>query len=227
MDRVHHPGRGGHEAESIHGRADRRDNAGAGGQRRRRVCAASMRSAARPSTGRKPSTAVSTWSDAKRLKALEDESNKLKKLLADAELDKAMLKEIASKKEWWHLPPGARPWPACVPRSKRASGGRVPLRGRIARRSALETLFASLAHARDVLSLGMTTTPSGRTRAPRQSQPAAYGASILGTQQRGRCATLRIPRPVPLFRRAVKVQIFNPGSLFIAGIKEAASGASE
>src|SRR5581483_203143 len=74
-------------------------------------------------------------------------------------------KEIASKKEWWHLPPSARPWPACVPRSKRASGGRVPLRGRIARRSALETLFASLAHARDVLSLGMTTTPSGRTRA--------------------------------------------------------------
>ena len=37
-------------------------------------------------------------SDAKRLKALEDENNKLKKLLADAMLDNAMLKEIAAKK---------------------------------------------------------------------------------------------------------------------------------
>jgi len=36
-------------------------------------------------------------SDAKRLKALEDENAKLKKLLAKAELDKAMLKEIAAK----------------------------------------------------------------------------------------------------------------------------------
>ena len=37
-------------------------------------------------------------SDAKRLKALEDENAKQKKLLAEAELDKAMLKEIAAKK---------------------------------------------------------------------------------------------------------------------------------
>ena len=37
-------------------------------------------------------------SDAKRLKALEDENAKLKKLLAEAMLDKAMLKEIAAKK---------------------------------------------------------------------------------------------------------------------------------
>ena len=35
-------------------------------------------------------------SDAKRLKALEDENAKLKRLLAEAELDKAMLKEIAT-----------------------------------------------------------------------------------------------------------------------------------
>ena len=34
--------------------------------------------------------------EAKRLKALEVENAKLKKLLAEAELDKAMLKEIAS-----------------------------------------------------------------------------------------------------------------------------------
>lgn len=37
-------------------------------------------------------------SDAKRLKALEDENAKLKKLLAEAMLDNAMLKDIASKK---------------------------------------------------------------------------------------------------------------------------------
>jgi putative transposase len=37
-------------------------------------------------------------SDAKRLKALEDENAKLKRLLAEAMLDNAMLKDIASKK---------------------------------------------------------------------------------------------------------------------------------
>lgn len=37
-------------------------------------------------------------SDAKRLKALEDENAKLKRLLAEAMLDNAMLKEIAAKK---------------------------------------------------------------------------------------------------------------------------------
>ena len=37
-------------------------------------------------------------SDAKRLKALEDENAKLKRLLAEAMLDNAMLKEISSKK---------------------------------------------------------------------------------------------------------------------------------
>jgi len=37
-------------------------------------------------------------SDAKRLRALEDENAELKKLLAEAELDKAMLREIAAKK---------------------------------------------------------------------------------------------------------------------------------
>jgi putative transposase len=39
-------------------------------------------------------------SDAKRLRSLEEENAKLKKLLAEAELDKAMLKEIASKNVW-------------------------------------------------------------------------------------------------------------------------------
>jgi putative transposase len=37
-------------------------------------------------------------SEAKRLKQLEDENNKLKKLLAEAMLDITMLKDIASKK---------------------------------------------------------------------------------------------------------------------------------
>ena len=37
-------------------------------------------------------------SEARRLKALEDENTKLKKLLAEAMLDNAMLKEITAKK---------------------------------------------------------------------------------------------------------------------------------
>ena len=39
-------------------------------------------------------------SEAKRLKSLEEENTRLKKLLADAMLDNAMLKEIASKNVW-------------------------------------------------------------------------------------------------------------------------------
>ena len=37
-------------------------------------------------------------SEAKRLRALEDENGRLKRLLADAMLDNAMLREIGSKK---------------------------------------------------------------------------------------------------------------------------------
>ena len=37
-------------------------------------------------------------SDAKRLKALEDENTKLKKLLAEAVLDNAMLRDVAARK---------------------------------------------------------------------------------------------------------------------------------
>ena len=39
-------------------------------------------------------------SEAKRLRQLEDENTKLKKLLAEAMLDNAMLKEITSKNVW-------------------------------------------------------------------------------------------------------------------------------
>ena len=44
-------------------------------------------------------------SDAKRLKTLEDENAKLKKLLAEAMLDNAMLRDVAARK--WP-PPDAR-----------------------------------------------------------------------------------------------------------------------
>jgi hypothetical protein len=47
---------------------------------------------------RRVGTAASTCRRTKRLRALEEENARLKKLLADAMLDNAMLKEIASKK---------------------------------------------------------------------------------------------------------------------------------
>jgi hypothetical protein len=56
---------------------------------------------------RNPSGKINCWtkgmassdaSDARRLKALEDENARLKKLLADQMLDNAMLRDIASKK---------------------------------------------------------------------------------------------------------------------------------
>jgi putative transposase len=39
-------------------------------------------------------------SDAKRLRALEDENRKLKKLLAESMLDQAALKELLTKNVW-------------------------------------------------------------------------------------------------------------------------------
>ncbi|OMP68962.1 transposase [Agrobacterium tumefaciens] len=39
-------------------------------------------------------------SDARKLKALEDENSKLKKLLAETMLDNAILKDVASKNVW-------------------------------------------------------------------------------------------------------------------------------
>ena len=90
--------RDGHEAEPVHGRTDHRDIAGAGGRGEdgRRVPQA-----------RHQQCEFYKWkarygglevSDAKRPKALEDENAKLKKVLAEAMLDNAMLKDIASKK---------------------------------------------------------------------------------------------------------------------------------
>jgi putative transposase len=54
-------------------------------------------------------------SDARRLRALEDENAKLKKLLAEAMLDNAMLKDIAAKNG------DAR----CQARGRRSPSGRV------------------------------------------------------------------------------------------------------
>src|ERR1700754_2847991 len=75
-------------------------------------------------------------SDAKRLKALEDENAKLKKLLAEAMLDNAMLKDVASKK-WCRPPPGERPSFTYGSRMRSASGGRVQRSERIERRCAI------------------------------------------------------------------------------------------
>ena len=87
-----------HEAKSVHGRADHRDSAAAGG------------GAPTADVCRKHGISSATFykwkakygglevSDAKRLKTLEDENAKLKKLLAEAMLDNAMLKDVASKK---------------------------------------------------------------------------------------------------------------------------------
>ena len=48
-------------------------------------------------------------SEAQRLKALEDENGKLKKLLAEAMLGLAILKDVASKK-WWRPMRSGRRW---------------------------------------------------------------------------------------------------------------------
>ena len=52
-------------------------------------------------------------SDAKRLRALEDENGKLQKLLADQMLDNAMLPDINSKK-WCRLLGSGKRWFTCA-----------------------------------------------------------------------------------------------------------------
>jgi hypothetical protein len=56
-------------------------------------------------------------SDAKRLKALEDENAKLKKLLAETMLGNAVLKDINSRK-WWRPSLNGRPWLTCARRTR-------------------------------------------------------------------------------------------------------------
>ena len=83
--------RDGHEAEPVHGRADHRGAKTADTCRKHGISSATFYKWKAKYGGLEVS-------DAKRLKALEDENAKLKKLLAEAMLDNAMLKDIASKK---------------------------------------------------------------------------------------------------------------------------------
>ena len=88
----------GHEAEPFHGRADHRDVAGQeAGAKTADVCRKHGISSA-TFYKRKGKYGGLEVSEARRLKALEDENSKLKKLLAEAMLDNAMLKDVASKK---------------------------------------------------------------------------------------------------------------------------------
>src|SRR5579863_8008949 len=61
-------------------------------------------------------------SDAQRLRSLEEENGKLKRLLADAMLDKAALNELLAKK-WWGPPRCAKASPIFGRCSRSASGG--------------------------------------------------------------------------------------------------------
>src|SRR5215208_6158468 len=98
MDRIRHLEGDGDEAVEVHGRADHWGAARArGGIEDQRCC-------------RKHGISSATFykwkaryggldvSEARRLKVLADENAKLKKLLAEAMLDNAMLKDLNSKK---------------------------------------------------------------------------------------------------------------------------------
>ena len=61
-------------------------------------------------------------SDAKRRKALEEENAKLRRLVAEAMLDNAGLKDLLSRK-WWRPPPSGA---AGVPRDGHRSFERAP-----------------------------------------------------------------------------------------------------
>jgi putative transposase len=60
--------------------------------------------------------------EAKRLKQLEDENAKLKKLLAEQMPDAAALRELLAKK-WWGPPPSAKVSCICRPRWVSQNGG--------------------------------------------------------------------------------------------------------
>ncbi len=86
------------EGQQIYGRADHWDPAGAGGQAKTaEVCRKHGISGATFYKWKAKYGGMEV-SDARRLKALEDENTKLKKLLADAMLDNVALKDLLSKK---------------------------------------------------------------------------------------------------------------------------------
>jgi putative transposase len=72
-----------------------------------------------------------TVSEAKRLKAMEDENAKLKKLLAEAMLDLAVLKDVASRNVW-SAPrlQGSRSWPSGLRKCIRPLIGQLLLAAR-------------------------------------------------------------------------------------------------
>jgi putative transposase len=77
-------------------------------------------------------------SEARRLRQLEDENTRLKKLLADAMLDNAVLKDIAAKKMVTPAAGGTL-WSLRARRTASASGGRARSSGRTGRRCAIGT----------------------------------------------------------------------------------------
>ncbi len=96
MSRVRQPEKESDDEEvEVHGAADHRGSAGAGG----RVATAEVcrRHGISSATFFKWKAKYDV-SDARKLKALEDENAKLKKLLAEAMLDITMLKELNAKK---------------------------------------------------------------------------------------------------------------------------------
>ena len=86
-----------HEAIEVHGRADHWSAAGAGGRGEADVCRRHGISTATFYAWKAKYGGMEV-SEARRLKALEDENTKLKKLLADAMLDNVALKDLLAKK---------------------------------------------------------------------------------------------------------------------------------
>src|SRR3979490_2497043 len=85
-------------------------------------------------------------SEARRLKVLTDENAKLKKLLAEAMLDNAMLKDLNSKK-WGRPRRSGRRGLTFAPNTRSVSGGRVQRSVSIGHRCAI---------AADVLTTGLS-----------------------------------------------------------------------
>ena len=73
---------------------------------------------------------------AKRLKSLEQENTRLKRIVADLSLDNSILKEVASG-NFYARPASARPWGMPSPCSTSPSAGRVGRLDRSDRRTAM------------------------------------------------------------------------------------------
>ena len=98
MGRIRHLEGDGDEAVEVHGRADHCGPAGARGRIEDRGCLPQARDQQRDVYKWKAKYGGLDVSEVRRLKVLTDENAKLKKLLAEAMLDNAMLKDLNSKK---------------------------------------------------------------------------------------------------------------------------------